>query len=288
MSMPAIQHLHVEKCGGTTLQHFFLRAFPRDTSMWMDRVCDAPIALRAVFLKAANGDQEEADRKLSASIRFSRSCLHNWVRSAMFLQELRRRDRVRPIVYIHNPYHDRCILQSDRSRPLLVVRNPLDRYLSHLKHVERYSGADLKCGRPLDRAIHSQVMKWDFEKLAYAKDSLLPLSKYSNTYLPIIKAVARRKGLASMVTTINKTIATICLPIYSVAGFLESICQHEGIDQDLAQTRSNCAQINSRFNGIGESELTPKQRDLLRASGDYRVYEVAKMSSRVIQELYGP
>lgn len=253
----------------------------------MDRVCDAPIGLRRFFLEAAKGDEEEADRKLSAAISFSGTRVHNWIRSAMFTREIRRRDRVHPIVYIHNPYHDRCILRSDRFRPLLVVRHPLDRYLSHLKHVERYSRADLEWGRPLDRAIHSQVMTWNFEELAFGKDSLLPLAKYSNAYLPIINSVSRRKGCASMAAAVDKTIASICLPVNSMTEFLEAICQHEGIDIVSAKSRSNCAQATSRFNGVDESMLSSKQRVLLRASNDYGVYEVASNSSRVIPEWYG-
>ncbi len=287
MRLAATQHFHVEKCGGTTLQHFFLQAFPREASLWMDRIRDAPVGLAKCFLEAAKGDEEEADRKLSVSMRFSGTFVHSGIRSSMFLQELRRRERVGRIVYIHNPYHHKCVLRSGSARPLLVVRHPLDRYVSHLKHVERYSAADLERGRPLDRAIHRQVIEWDFDELAFGKRSLITLSKYSNAYVPIIATLAHRIGAVASVASISKAIARICLPMHSLGEFMEAICQQEGISRELAKMRSNAAQSASRFNGVDEGMLSPKRRASLRASNDYKVYEVAEKSSRVICDWFG-
>lgn len=285
--LPLIQHHHIEKCGGTTLQHFFLRAFRRDASLWMDRICDSPRRIRARYLKAANGDEDEANRKLSISIRFGRSFVRRCMLEASFTREVQLRQRTGRVVYVHNPYHDRCVIRSRDMRSLVVVRNPLERYVSHLKHVERYSSDDLRHARPIDRAIFQQVSQLSFDELAFSRRSLLPIKSFYTTYPPVIAAVNRSKVIPFYRNLAEGTVAEVCLPIESLHEFLANVCRLENLAPELATARSNVAQEASRFGYVPEDALCARHRNAIVNSPDYRVWRIAQASSRVMEGFFG-
>jgi hypothetical protein len=284
-TVTGIQHYHIEKCGGTTLQHFFLNACPRDHSLWMDRVTDVPPSLGDYFRRISGGCPEEADRVLSRALLASVNPLRGRLRAAMFSAFFDAWPG--PLRYVHNPYREKCVTRSRRLIPLIIVRNPFQRFISHLKHIERYTDEDLKHARPLDLAIHRQVLQLSFEELAFGKQSIVPITQFSSVYSRVVRAVAQLPFASTSGCRMSRAITRMCVPLERVSDLLAALCSHLKVSNDFAAIHSNAAQPVSRFDCLEETSLDHRCLRGVRNMSDYRLWEVALNHTSGISEWMG-
>jgi len=284
---PPIQHVHVPKCGGTSVQTFFCRAFPLDAMLWMDRVRDAPQRTRIAMLAQCQGNEISANRLLIHSMNTQYGPLRRrWMRKG-FEQEVRKRAQKSRLVYVHNPYGYRCLIGGKATRPVVVVRDPWERYVSCLKHMERLTEADMTVAQPYEQQLWKQVLTWDVEDLALRQDSLLPLAGETAIYGRIVETIARSGALAikRLPSGVRReVIARTCLPLPMLGEWLTSIAITYGVDPGLARLRENTAHSDSRFDGFSWESAGAKLRAQVCASQDYQVYSDALEHSRVVEE----
>lgn len=282
-----IQHVHVPKCGGTTIQAFFCRGFLLEEMLWMDRVRDAPKQTRRAMLGQCQGDEIKANRLLISAMGTEYGPLRRrWMRKG-YEQEVRKRAQKARLVYVHNPYGYRCLIGGKATRPVVVVRDPWERYVSCLKHMERLTEADMTVAQPHELKLWKQVLTWDVEDLALRQDSLLPLAGETAIYGRIVETIARSGALAikRLPSGVRReVIARTCLPLPMLGEWLTSIATTYGVDPGLARLRENTAHADSRFDGLSWESAGAQLRAQVCASQDYQVYSDALKHSRVVEE----
>jgi hypothetical protein len=262
-----IYHIHIPKCGGTSIASFFNEITDRTQSVWLDRFDHAPELIKQFVLfnsRTANQTTADYDRYL---IKFQRQTNLNQALAKIWSTHV---SEVNPL-YIHNPFSRYIHVKKLGSNVLFPVKSTFERYISYLMHFEKFDESDLNYLTPLERLRYFQITNWPVEKLIdftilENRDSFNEFSfnEISQTLTKVMNSIEKPNTFQNQVRFLRKN----AIRVDQINGFLNKQAVHSGVTVKVL----NSGKVDSRFRTLLMGDLNKKSLKLLIESPDERLY----------------
>jgi len=264
---PTIYHIHIPKCGGTSISSFFNEITDGTQSVWLDRFEHAPEIIKQFVLfncRTANPTTADYDRYL---INFQRQTNLNLALAKIWSIYV---NEVKPL-YIHNPFSRYIHVKKLGSTVLFPVKSTFERYISYLMHFEKFNDYDLNYLSPLEHSRYFEIMNWPVEKLIDL--TLLENSKsfnefsfneISQTLTKVMNSLEKPNTFQNQVRFLRKN----AIRVDQINDFLNKQAVHSGVTLKVL----NSGKVNSRFRTLSMGDLNKKSLKILIESPDERLY----------------
>jgi hypothetical protein len=260
-------HIHIPKCGGTSIASFFNEITDKTQSIWLDRYEHAPdIVKEFVLFNSRNGSQTTADYDRWL-IRFQRQTNLNLALARIWSTHI---NEVKPF-YIHNPFSRYIHVESLGSTFLFPIKSTFERYISYLMHFEKFNENDLNYLTPTERLRYFQIMNWPLEKLIdfSVLDNCnsfneFSFSEISQTLTKLMNSIEKPNTFKNQVRFLRKN----AIRIDQINAFLKDEVAHSGISLNVL----NSGRADSRFRKLLLDDLNKRSRKILDECPDERLY----------------
>jgi hypothetical protein len=260
-------HVHIPKCGGTSIAAFFNEITKSSQSIWLDRFEHAPNIIRQFILSnSKNIPMTEADCDRSL-IRFQRETNVNNALAKIWSRHVNEKKPK----YVHNPFSKYMHIEYSNSVFLFPVKSTFERYISYLKHFEKFNDNDLMYLTPREHVRLDQIRNWPVEKLidfTYSENcepfNEFSFSEIDDTIINIMKSIKELDSFVNKVSFLKKN----AIKVDEINSFLND----QAIQSNVPLKVLNSGKSDSRFRGLSRGDLNKKSSKFLDMTPDEQLW----------------
>ena len=260
-------HVHIPKCGGTSISTFFNEITNNSQSVWLDRFEHAPNIVKRFILSNLEKVPMTAadyDRYL---IRYLRETNLNDALEKVWSCHV---NELGP-TYVHNPFSRHLHIEYPNSVFLFPIKSTFERYISYLMHFEKFSENDLMYLTPREHLRFDQIRNWPVEKLidfTYSEniESFHEFSfcEIDETLTRVMNSRQKSNTFKNKASFLKKT----AIKVDQISAFLNEQAIHSNISVKVL----NSGKLKSRFRELTTGDLSEKSLKFLGDSPDERLW----------------